>query len=208
MLAQTACSIENKRFSTEDHFIIYRNRGFSLLEVCIVIFILGSILALGLPQLDRFLMHEERELVLDRIKTAIDYAKQEAFARGATIVLCSTSNQITCTSQTNWSSGFMILEKNKEESSPLQAKILQVFQGTKYGRIHFNAFGSHDLIIQSDGSTNNGTFSYCPKNRDASEGAALVINKAGRVYRPIKKNERGIIILNLETTEETSLFCR
>jgi Tfp pilus assembly protein FimT len=181
-------------------------RGVSILELCTVILILSIITTLAIPAFSQFLMREERSMVVDRLKAAIEFAKQEAFVRGKTITVCGSINHRTC-HPNDWSAGFIIIEMD-EQFPHFPANILHVFPKLQHGKLNFDQFGTY-LNITADGKTiNNGTFIYCPKNGDRREADALVINNAARIYRPIQKNSLGILLKNAGTAEETPLTCR
>jgi type IV fimbrial biogenesis protein FimT len=183
------------------------DRGFSLLELCTVLFIIAIIAGVGVPRLTLFLMREEREIVLDRLQAAIEYTKQEAFSRKKTLILCGSINHQTCHAK-GWSEGFILIEPNPDPNIPKPHKILQIFPKLQYGSLKFSAFGTH-LNIRPDGTTiNNGTFSYCPNNKDAREADALIINKASRTYRATIRNSRGILIKNFGTPQAEALSCQ
>ncbi len=173
--------------------------GYSLWEFCIALCIIAIMLGMAIPAFTQFLMQQERSLILNQLKTAIEFAKQEAHLRHTTITLCASQNGKTCLFN-DWSNGFMVLVEPTE--------VLQIFPGLHYGRLHFAQFGQH-LHIQQDSSTINiGTFTYCPKNRDRREAEALVINKVGRVYSPNARNTLGIRLKNAGTSNPTPLICQ
>lgn len=185
-------------------------RGLSILELCTVILMLSFAILLAVPTFSQFLMREERAMVLDKLKAAIEFAKQEAFIRGKTITVCASINHKTCHSQ-DWSAGFIIIEGSERiNEGPAQrpAPTLYIFPKLQHGKLNFDQFGTH-LNITPDGMTlNNGTFTYCPKNGDRREADALIINNATRTYRPTQKNALGILLKNVGTHEETPLTCR
>ena len=181
-------------------------RGFSILELCTVFLILGFLTAFAIPAFSQFLMREERTRVLDRIQAAIEFAKQEAFARAKTITVCASINHRTCYAS-DWSAGFIIIETD-EQLPHFASNLLYAFPKLQHGKLNFDQFGTY-LNITADGMTiNNGTFVYCPKNGDRREADALIINNATRTYRPIQKNRLGILLKNVGTAEETPLSCR
>ncbi|HXH55630.1 MAG TPA: GspH/FimT family pseudopilin [Gammaproteobacteria bacterium] len=181
-------------------------RGFSILELCTVILILSFITTFAIPAFSQFLMRGERAMVLDRVKAAIEFAKQEAFTRGKTITICASINHRTCHAN-DWSAGVIIIEMD-EQLPRTPSNLLYVFPKLQHGKLNFDQFGTY-LNITADGMTiNNGTFIYCPKNGDRREADALIINNATRTYRPTQKNRLGVLLKNVGTAEETPLSCR
>ena len=78
----------------------------------------------------------------------------------------------------------MIFENNGQ-ARPTPAEILQVFSGMRYGRLHFERFGENLNIYPNGRTPNNGTFTYCPKDRDRRNADGLIVNKVLRTYIPV-----------------------
>ncbi len=181
-------------------------RGLSILELSTVILILSILIKVAIPSFSQFLMREERSIVLDRLKAAIEFAKQEAFIRTKTITVCASINHRTC-HPNDWSAGFIVIERD-EELPYAPPNVLYIFPKLRYGKLHFEQFGSY-LNVTADGMTiNNGTFVYCPKNGNRQEADALIVNNMTRSYRPIQKNNLGIRLKNAGIAEEAPLSCR
>ena len=151
-------------------------------------------------------MRQEREAVLERLQTAIEYAKQVAFLKDKTITLCAIGPYPLECRLNDWSAGFMVVEFKPGDKKITQ--ILQIFPSISYGKLYFEQFGQH-LNIQTEGTTVNvGTFIYCPHNKDPREAEALVINKAGRIYRVATRNRLGMLLKNAGTPEVNPITCR
>jgi len=189
--------------------MITSHHGFSLWELMSLLSLLGILSAMSIPHIYPFLMRTEREIVLEQLKTAIEYAKQEAFLRGVPLTLCASPDTKTCQAR-DWSPGYLLFENRMATSQPQPSQILYVFSGTHYGKLHFESFGPNkNLNIEANGMTvNSGAFLYCPYNKDPREAEALIINKASRTYRPTQKSSRGILIKNAGTPEAIPLLCR
>ncbi len=182
--------------------------GFSMLELHTVIFILGILGIMFFPHFKQFLMREERTDILERLKTAIEYAKQEAHLKNKTITLCAINPIYQQCRLGDWSNGFIIFEQDYQNKDQKPKHILQILPGVQYGKLHFEQFGQY-LNIEANGTTTNvGTFIYCPNNKDRREAAALVINKASRTYRVTARNISGILLKNAGTPEANPLICR
>ena len=179
-------------------------RGFTILEFYTALGIIAILLLIAIPEYNHILMREERELTFERIQTAINIARQEAFLRGKTITICPSELN------GSWTHGFMVYEPNFNRSSLDPAQIILRYPSLRFGKLDFKHFGQN-LNIAPDGMTSNvGSFIYCPNtgNEKEKEADALIINKAGRTYRPIKRNIMGIYETKEGTTEATPLSCR
>jgi hypothetical protein len=143
-------------------------------------------------------VREEKEIVLQRLEMAIEYAKQAAFIQQKIIRICPSVDYKTCSNQ-HWSHGFIIIDRG--------GNLLKVFPKLRYGTLQFSQFGT-DLNIYPNGTTpNNGTFFYCPRLRDRREIDALVVNNIGRTYRPTKHPILGFSLKNNETPLATPFIC-
>lgn len=173
-------------------------KAFSILESYTVLCIVAILMLIAIPEYNQILMREERELTLERLETAIEFAKQEAYRREKTVSLCASLNQKTC-HKGSWTRGFMVVA---------ETDILQIYPKLQYGTLHFDQFGQYLNFKPNGSSINNGTFTYCPKNLDEKEANALIMNKAGRTYRPINRNILGIYEKQEGTPEAKPLTCR
>lgn len=182
-------------------------RGYSTLELCTVIALLSILLSFGIPSFQQALMRQERELVLERLQMAIEYARQEALIQGKGMTLCGSSDRQSCEDD-QWSAGFIVFEDADHSTKAKSDQILKVFPGTRYGKLYFAQFGQY-LHFQTNGMVmNNGSFYYCPPRAKALEIDGLVISKSGRTYRPTKHPVLGIPLKNPETPFVTPFICR
>lgn len=173
-------------------------QAFTLLEFMVVITIVCALAFLSVIGIEKTLMRNERECVLNTLETSIEYAKNEALRSGKKISLCLSPDKRVCYPDKGTS--FIVYA---EEG------ILETSLTLQYGELRSSNFGNDVLTLEPDGRTlNNGSFLYCPKNRDAREGGALILNQAGRIYRPRTRNAEGVLILLEGTPEARALSCR
>ncbi len=160
-------------------------KGFTIIEFIIVIGFLATIYFLGIPNLMQFLVKLERDICLDRLKSAIEFTRQQAFYRGKTISLCGSHNQRYCHLDSEWTSGYIIFENENMQKQPTSnAKIIQIFPELNFGRLYY--YQSDVLLhIHPTGMTMNfASFTYRPNNNYGDVGSEnLVINRACRTYR-------------------------
>lgn len=136
-----------------------------------------------------FMAQQDQVIVLDRLKNAIEFARQQAFQRHTTITLCASTTQNSCSAQTEWSSGFIVFENPDREWQPVDKNILGYFPGTRHGKLYFTASGNQ-LHIQSNGQTTNiGSFIHCPKSASVKP-KGWVVNWAARSYSTEENPEK------------------
>lgn len=184
------------------------NKGFSLIECCVCLALVGILAGMVLSAFQRVLMRTERSMILQRLQVALALAKQEAFASNATTTLCGSYNQRTCHPYQDWSRGFIAIQEPRTKTDPSMPRLIRHFAGTRYGTLVFSQFSIHLQIEPNGHSTTNGTFIYCPLDGNRQEAEALVMNKASRLYRPTRRNIHGILFMQEGTPQETPLQCR
>jgi type IV fimbrial biogenesis protein FimT len=186
------------------------NKGFSIIELCAYLALVGIVLGMALPTFHQILMRTERRMIMERVHTAIALAKQQAFARNTTLTLCGSYDRRTCHPYKDWSRGFILIASpsDQNQNTPLMPTLIRVFAGTRYGTLVFAQFSTH-LQIKPDGhNERNGTFIYCPLDANRFEADALVINKASHLYKLEHRNIHGILLRDVGTPQEAPIHCR
>jgi Tfp pilus assembly protein FimT len=164
-----------------------KQQGNTLLETLLVVSIMSLLMLGAIPSIKKILIQTDQAIALDRIKNAIEFAKNEAFRRNKTITLCPSINQNSCGYGESWELGYLLFENPARNTQPTVGSIIQVFSGARYGKIIYNATGNQ-LYIHADGTTNNiGNFIYCPKDKNIIKPKGLVLNWVARIY-PAEEN--------------------
>jgi type IV fimbrial biogenesis protein FimT len=163
-------------------------QGFTLIEMMAVVLISGILLGISINGLQRLLANIRATAAINQLAGAVHLTRQAALSQRRLTTLCPTDNQKTCA--TNWSAGMLITSGN---GSPLAA-----YPPTPHGRIEWRSFGgSTRLQFAASGLTHaqNGTFIYCPEDKDVRHAKALVINKAGRARMAEDLDGNGVVDL-------------
>lgn len=184
-------------------------KGYTVIELCTVLAVL-SILCLMISSFYHPLMRTERLLVIARLKLAIALAKQHAFLGQYQVRLCPSldGRQCAITYASDWSQGFILIKETTTSQHFKTTTPIWSFAGMHFGKLYFNAPGGL-LHIEPNGYTHNfGTFTYCPKNGDPLEAAALVVNHAARTYELHQRNRQGILLNGIGTAKEKPISCR
>ena len=174
-----------------------KQTGFTLVELLVVVAIVSVIVGWGIPGMTGLVKETRKDRYVGELFQLIQLTRQTAISKGATAVLCPTKDGVNC--QTNWNLPLMVFHdrnRNKvlDEGEPLIASAPSNSEIT----IKFSAFGgTKGLRYYSTGMTfnQNGSFTVCPADKDETFGAAVIINRGGRAYLGIDKNNTGVVDL-------------
>lgn len=87
----------NKRFST----------GFSLIETMTTIFIIGVVLAIGVPSINGFMDNSRMAASTNDLITALHAARSEAIKRNQNTTICPSTDGATCAAAGDFSVGWI-----------------------------------------------------------------------------------------------------
>lgn len=86
----------------------YANRGFTLIEMMVVIAIIGILAAIGMPSYKNTITSMRMSAEINALSGSLNFARTEAMKRGLTTSVCAQSGAV-CASSTNWSAGWYTL---------------------------------------------------------------------------------------------------
>ncbi len=164
-----------------------RKRGFSLIELLIVLSIIAVIATFGIISFTSFQQKAQAQLLQSQLLRAIQLTRNEAILRHELTLLCHSRDQLTCSG--NWQDGFIV--KTTE-------RVIYGFQSSfsEKGILHWRAFprGREQLEFLPTGfpHAENGSFWFCAANA-LYPAWAIMLNKAGRA-RVSLPNSQGIIL--------------
>ena len=82
--------------------------GFTLIELLITIVVVSILLAAGVPSLMEFIRNNRLTTQANSLVISIQLARSEAVKRGTGAVICASSDQATCSSDDNWTTGWIV----------------------------------------------------------------------------------------------------
>jgi type IV fimbrial biogenesis protein FimT len=99
------------------------NAGFTLIELLITISIAAIVLGLGMPSFQELTRNNRLTAQANDLVGALNLARAEAIKRRATVSVCTSSDQATCTGST-WQGGWIVIDETANE-------LIQVYSAMK-----------------------------------------------------------------------------
>ncbi|HAT9193912.1 TPA: pilus assembly protein, partial [Legionella pneumophila subsp. pneumophila] len=148
--------------------------GFTLLETMLTLALLLGLLLLGSWSFFSLIQSNERESLVNSIKTAIQYSKIQAIHLGHPIYLLPFG------SNENWSRGMVLAKLNRKSN---KTELIYQWQWSSNSwNINWKGVDSNHRIIISNipnRAMSNGKFIL--NNRRTNEKIVVTLNKLGRV---------------------------
>ena len=169
--------------------------GFTLVELLLVLSILSILLALSLPNFQAMYAQRQADVVIRKVSKAIQLARMSAIRTGKLVTLCRSNSGVECGGQ--WRDGIIVFSDRNGDRKINQDDVLQqfiTFPGIN-GSLKWRAFQNRQYLqITNQGFTRyqNGNFTYCPNNGDASLARQLIINRTARIRFAIDSDGDGI----------------
>ncbi|MBI4696276.1 MAG: GspH/FimT family pseudopilin [Gammaproteobacteria bacterium] len=86
-----------------------RQNGFNLFELMIVVAVLGTMLSIGVPGLQSFILDNRISSQLNLLSSSLALARSEAVKNNQPVVVCVTSDGAACdTSGVTWNTGWLV----------------------------------------------------------------------------------------------------
>lgn len=176
--------------------VLYPNRGFTLLELLLVLSIVAIILPMGIGGFSSTLTDLRSATAMRHMASMFSYGRHHALTSNQNTTLCALDESGKCIR--NWQSNSAIslfIDSNRNRRFEKGERLLrQIRWPLQDGELSWRASLARPFIeFYGVGKTwQNGTLFYCPANRDARHARALVLSHSGRSYLPGDSNGDGI----------------
>lgn len=112
--------------------IYSNNRGFTLIELVVTVVLIGVIAAFGIPSFNSMVQNNRLASQTNELITALQYARSEAISRAQAISVCPTSDQTSCTGNTDdWEGGWIVFVDTDEDGTPNSAAdVIRIWQAS------------------------------------------------------------------------------
>ena len=153
-----------------------RTRGFTLLELMVVVVIAGLLLGLGVPAMGDFIRNSRMTSAANDVMAALHYARSEAIKRRVPVTVCTSSNALNATpscANSNLLSGWIVFVDNNGNGQ---------WDNTSFDDVDGDGFQDSDEDANGDGALDPGEDTDGDGNLDVDEAtvpAELVLQQHG-----------------------------
>lgn len=171
------------------------SQGFTLIEALVVLVISSIIGAMATSSWATLKLRMEARSTITLLASSLSSARNTAISRQTPVTLCGSSNASTCDNL--WQEGVLVFIDIKRIGKPsAESDILGSYRmDRRDAHITWKGFGSGSILrFDPSGRTSasNGSFTYCPANKESRYARQVVINRGGRVRFSLDRNGDGI----------------
>ncbi|MFC5499240.1 GspH/FimT family pseudopilin [Caenimonas terrae] len=166
-----------------------RHRGFTLIELMIVVAVATVLLGFGVPSMTALTNANKLTAASNAFLSSLRLARSEAFKRNGRVVLCKSRDGVACNPGGGWEQGWLVFhdangdgvhddgETVIQRGNPLPASLRFTGNSTVGRYVSFVASGSTRMM---GGGFQAGTITVCNQSLERSEARQIVLNAVGR----------------------------
>lgn len=164
-------------------------KGYTMIEMLIVVALLGILIALALPDLSDTVESANTNSQIKVMLTTLNLARSEAIKRGDNVAICASDDGADCDADT-WSDGWIIFhdangDANGDTGSiDVGDTVIRVYDSLGADStmtFTVDLFEYNSLGFSDTGGTQ--TFLLCPASGNANNARSIVVGPSGRGRR-------------------------
>lgn len=166
-----------------------RIKGFTLMELLMVLVVGSSLLAFGVPAFQSVVADQRSTTVINEMIESMILARSEAIKRGRYVSVCISTDGVACSAGADWNDGWIIFVTASATPATVDAgdEIIRVHQALS-GPVDINTLGNIDSFVSfrpvgTTGTTAinfSGTLTLCDQNSNTGP-RGLVVSPSGRI---------------------------
>jgi type IV fimbrial biogenesis protein FimT len=158
-----------------------KQSGFTLVELMICVAVATILCAISFPALGGLAHSSQSRAAQDAMLATLNLARNTAVTRQHEIVVCPSSDHLTCDNDMWWQNGWIAFEDtNHDGEHDVNEPLLQTSQSLS-GIAIATSVDRKRITYRADGATpgSNLTFTFCDA-RGVNSAATIVVGNAGR----------------------------
>ncbi|AJC45110.1 GspH/FimT family pseudopilin [Xanthomonas sacchari] len=157
-------------------------KGYTLLEVTIVMVVICLLAGIGLPSLREWLANHRLTVATHQLSTHFALARSSAISAGIPVSACPSDGNGRCRGDSDWSHGWLVFRDPERQGQPTAPDSI-----LGEGR----APGAGNLVLRS--SHGRPTIRFLPDGRSAGSNLTVSICERGRLRAAVVVNNTGRI---------------
>lgn len=158
-----------------------RARGYTAVQLLIVMAIVGIGAAIGMPSFKSLIEWQRATTRVHLLTTYLAMARSLAVTQGVPVSICPSTDGTRCRTDRNWSQGWMLFkDPERGEQPPSAASVIRVEHTSATGGIDITSTRGRSIVRFLPNGRNSGTnitISLCSNARRLVD---VVVNNSGR----------------------------
>lgn len=165
---------------------VSRFKGLTLIELIVTLAVSTIIFTFAVPEVRTLFKLNENAVTVNKLVSDFAYSRNEAIKRMRDVVVCKSSDSLTCNNKSAWQDGWIIFvdEVNNDKQRSPDEPLLKVQQALgNHIKITFSSFNSKNRVVYRPSGIadySNGTFRFCINNEQYHKD--LILSRPGATY--------------------------
>ena len=171
-----------------------RYNGFTLVELLVTMVVVVILLAVGIPSLEKFIKDNRVSGQTAKLIIALQVTRSAAIKRGSGTVICASTDQLTCSGETNWATGWItfsdhdqdgVLDGNGQCTTDAEHLSKECIMRVNTALDNVTLTGNSDRVgFLPSGLTSNGPVSFTLKgnNCEYQQQRSVTVTRQGHTF--------------------------
>jgi len=159
--------------------------GFTLIELMVTIAVVAILLTVGVPSFRSLTQNNRMATQANELMAALTLARSEAVKRGASVTVCSSTDQASCAGSNNWATGWIVFADSDADATVDGGDtIVRTWAALTGGStLSTGGGGATSITFQSSGLTNLGAnvaFALSTSGCTGTNARTITVIQTGR----------------------------